>query len=52
MENCVKGFSRYHKYSLGADLRNSARELATLVIRANSRRDKRMSEPRFVGLLD
>lgn len=52
MENCVKGFSRYHKYSLGADLRNSARELATSVIRANSRRDKRMSEPRFVGLLD
>lgn len=40
IENCVKGFSRYHKYSLGADLRNSARELATLVIRANSRRDK------------
>lgn len=40
MENCVKGFSRYHKYTLGADMRNSARELVTLVITANSRKDK------------
>jgi len=40
LENCVKGFSRYNKYSLGADLRNSARELATMVIRTNSKRDK------------
>ena len=40
LENCVKGFPRYHKYALGADLRNCARELVTLVMRANSRRDK------------
>ena len=40
MENIVKGFSRYHKYTLGADLRNSARELIMLVIKANSRKDK------------
>ncbi len=40
MENCVKGFQRYHKYALGADLRNCTRELVTLVMRANFRRDK------------
>ena len=40
MENVVKGFSRYHRYTLGADLRNSSRELVTLVIKANSRKDK------------
>jgi 23S rRNA-intervening sequence protein len=42
IENTVKSFSRYHKYTLGADLRNAARELAVLVMRANSRRDKIM----------
>ena len=40
MENCVKGFSRYHRYTLGTDLRNSSRELVTLVITANSRKEK------------
>lgn len=40
METIVKGFSRYNKYTLGADLRNSARELVTLVMKANSRKDK------------
>ncbi|MBU0483643.1 MAG: four helix bundle protein [Proteobacteria bacterium] len=40
LENAVRDFPRYHKYALGADLRNQARELAVLVIAANSRRDK------------
>ena len=40
MENCVKGFARYHRYTLGADLRNCSRELVTLVIGANSRKEK------------
>ena len=39
-EQVVQGFSRYHKYSLGADLRDGARRLLKLVVRANSRRDK------------
>jgi four helix bundle protein len=39
-EQVVKNFSRYHKYSLGADLRDGAREVLKLIVRANSRRDK------------
>lgn len=40
VETVVKGFSRYHKYTLGTDLRNHAREIVRLVIRANSHTDK------------
>ena len=36
----MRSFSRYHKYTLGADLRDSARRVLKLVVRANSRRDK------------
>ena len=39
-ERAVAGFSRYHKYTLGTELRNQSRELVGLVIRANSARDK------------
>ena len=39
-EQVVRNFSRYHKYSLGADLRDGAREALKLVVRANSLRDK------------
>ena len=39
-EGVVRNFSRYHKYTLGSDLRQQSRELVTLIIRANSRRDK------------
>ena len=40
VERIVRNFSRYHKYSLGADLRDGARRVLKLVVRANSRRDK------------
>jgi 23S rRNA-intervening sequence protein len=40
MENVVKGFSRYHKYSTGADLRNLSREIVALIISANSKAEK------------
>ncbi|MBI4686691.1 MAG: four helix bundle protein [Nitrospirae bacterium] len=40
IENVVKGFSRYHKYSIGADLRNLSRGVVTLIISANSREEK------------
>jgi hypothetical protein len=36
----VAGFSRYHKYTLGSELRNASREVVGLIIRANSERDK------------
>ena len=40
LEQVVRGFSRYHKYSLGSDLRDGARWVLKLVVRANARRDK------------
>lgn len=40
IEQVVRNFSRYHKYTLGSDLRQQSRELVTLIIRANSRREK------------
>ncbi|MCX5885282.1 MAG: four helix bundle protein [Proteobacteria bacterium] len=40
LENIVRGFSRYHKYTLGTDVRSLSREVVRLVIRANSERDK------------
>jgi len=40
LEQVVRNFSRYHKYSLGADLRDGARRVLKLVVRANARREK------------
>jgi len=39
-EQAVAGFSRYHKYTLGTELRNQSREIVSLVAQANSERDK------------
>ena len=35
LEQVVRNFSRYHKYTLGSDLRQQSRELVTVIIRAN-----------------
>lgn len=40
IEQVVQGFSRYHKYAIGADLRDGARRALRLVVRANARHDK------------
>jgi hypothetical protein len=40
LEQVVQHFSRYHKYALGADLRDGARRALKLVVRTNARRDK------------
>ena len=32
----VRSFSRYHKYTLGSELRERSREIVGLIIRANS----------------
>lgn len=39
-ETVVKNFSRYHKYTHGSDLRNGARSLVKLIIRANNSNPK------------
>lgn len=40
LEEIVRGFPRYHKYAIGSDLREGARRILRLVVRANSRTDK------------
>ena len=40
VERVVQKFPRYHKYTLGTDLREGARRVLGLVVRANARRDK------------
>lgn len=40
MEKVVTGFSRYHKYTLGTDLRNKSREIVSLIVKANSSQKK------------
>jgi hypothetical protein len=39
-EQIVRNFSRYHKYSIGQDLRDAARRVLKLIVRANARGDK------------
>jgi len=39
-ERVVAGFSRYHKYTLGSELRNKSREVVGLVVKANAAQDK------------
>lgn len=36
-ENTVRGFDRYHKYTVGTDLRNLSRRICILVALANTR---------------
>jgi hypothetical protein len=40
LEQVVRGFSRYHKYAIGSDLRTLSRRILRLVVRANARADK------------
>ncbi len=40
LEKVVAGFSRYHKYTLGSDLRNHSRAIVMAVVSANSSRNK------------
>jgi hypothetical protein len=39
-EKLVAGFSRYHKYTLGTDLRNGSRRVVEQVARANGARER------------
>ena len=47
MEQVVRGFSRSNKYGLGDELRAGARRALSLVVRANSRRER---EPVLLAL--
>jgi len=40
-EKIVRNFSRYHKYTVGTELRDLSREILKLIIKANSVKNKR-----------
>ena len=46
-EKIVAGFSRYHKYTLGTELRNKSREVVVLIIKANSAAER---QPELLAL--
>ena len=48
-ENVVAGFPRYHKYTLGTELRNASREVVEQIIRANGARNR---SPELIRLRD
>lgn len=39
-EGVVKNFSRYHKYTIGADFRNLSRQIVLLIARANLKKER------------
>jgi hypothetical protein len=39
-EKIVRNFTRYHKYTLGSELRKKSREIVGLIIKANSTVEK------------
>jgi len=41
VEKLVRGFSRYHKYTLGTDLRDRMRGVLDLIVDANNSNDER-----------
>jgi len=43
VETIVRGFPRYHKYTIGSELRALSHRILILVVRANSEQDKRGS---------
>ena len=43
LETAVRQFPRYHKYAIGNDLRQEARNLIRLVVRANQARNKQQT---------
>ncbi len=43
LEKIVRNFSRYHKYTLGTDLRNKSRQILDRVVVANNAREDRVA---------
>lgn len=41
-ETTVRHFERYHKYTIGTDLRNKARNILMLIIKANKKADRKL----------
>jgi hypothetical protein len=48
-EKVVRNFSRYHKYTLGTELRAKSREIVGLIIKANSTVERYKSERKWIN---
>ena len=51
-EGLVAGFSRYHKYTLGTELRKGSRAVLQQVLRANNAKDKTERSTELLVLRD
>jgi len=51
-EKVVAGFSRYHKYTLGSELRTKSHEVVALIVKANAARDRQTELLRLREALD
>ena len=40
VENIVRSFARYHKYTLGSELRSGTRRIVELIVKANGSRER------------
>jgi hypothetical protein len=52
MEKIVHNFSRYHKYTVGTDLRNVSRKILLLVAKANIKQDRKACLTEVLEKLD
>ena len=43
IETIVRSFSRYHKYTVGTDLRNLSKRILVLIAKANSKNERSVS---------
>jgi four helix bundle protein len=52
IEKIVRFFSRYHKYTIGSDLRNASRKVLLLVAKANVKQDRKTALTEALEKLD
>jgi hypothetical protein len=52
IEQIVANFSRYHKYTLGSELRSLSHRMVVLVIRANNQVDKKATLTELTELIE
>ena len=50
LEQTVRGFPRYVKYTLGSEMRHEAQRIVGLVIRANNEREKQATSIKLLPM--
>ena len=52
IEQIVTGFSHYHKYTLGTELRTLSHKIVVLIIKVNNMTDKRVGLTELSNILE